>query len=71
MDKIFAKTLKTLYNLRTFKPSKPSPSELIFKNWDPLLILLYDVKLHGERLDKTDDQEILHCRQMGKGKKPN
>ena len=71
MDKIFAKTLKTLYNLRTFKPSKPSPSELIFKNWDPPLILLYDVKLHGERLDKTDDQEFLHCRQMGKGKKPN
>ena len=71
MDKIFAKTLKNLYNLRTFKPSKPSPSELIFKNWNPSLILLYDVKLHGKKLEKTDDQEILHCRQMGEGTKPN
>ena len=71
MDKIFAKTLKNLYNLRTFKHSKPSPSELIFKNWDPSLILLYDMKLRGKKLEKTDDQEILHCRQMGEGTKPN
>ena len=70
MDKIFAQTLKTLYNLRTFKPSKPSLSDLIFKKWDPSLFLLYDVKLHGRKLEKTDDQEILHFRKMGKGTKP-
>ena len=45
MDKIFAKTLKNL-TLGTFKPSKPSPSELIFKNWDLSLFLLNDVRLH-------------------------
>ena len=69
MDKIFAKTLKNL-TLGTFKPSKPSPSELIFKNWDPSLFLLYDVKIQ-EKIEKTDDPEILHCRQMGKVTKPN
>ena len=61
MDRIFAKTLKNL-TLGTFKPSKPSPSERIFKNWDPLLFLLYDVKLHGKKIEETDDLEILHCR---------
>ena len=68
MDKIFTKTLKNL-TLGTFKPSKPSPSELIFKNWDPSLFLLYDVKLHGKK--KTDDPENLHSSKMGKGMKPN
>ena len=70
MDKIFTKTLKNL-TLGTFKPSKPSPSELIFKNWDLSFFLLYDLKLHGKKIEKTDDQEILHCRQMGKRTKPN
>ena len=70
MDQIFAKTLKNL-TLGTFKPSRPSPSELIFKNWDPSLFLIYDVKLHGKKIEKTDDTEILHCTQMGKGTNPN
>ena len=35
--------------LGTFKPSKPSPSKLICKNWDPSLFSLYDVKLHGKK----------------------
>ena len=43
------KNLKNL-TLETFKPSKPSPSELIFKNWDLLLFLLYDVKLHRKKI---------------------
>ena len=30
--------------------------------------LLYDANLHGEKIEKTDDPEILHCRQMGNGK---
>ena len=25
----------------------------------------------GKKIEKTDDSEILHCRQMGKGTKPN
>ena len=57
--------------LGTFKPSKPSPSELIFKNWDQSFFLIYDVKLHGKKIEKTDDPEILHCRLMGKRTKPN
>ena len=52
--------------LGTFKSSKPSPFKLICKNWNPWLFLLYDVKLHGK---KIDDPEILHSRQMGKGMK--
>ena len=49
MDKIFAKTAKTLlYGL----VSPPSPSKLICKNWDPSLFLLYDVKLHGKKKKK-------------------
>ena len=51
MDKIFTKTLKNL-TLGTFKPSKPSPSELIFKNWDLSLFLLNDVKLHWKKKKK-------------------
>ena len=51
MAKIFAKTLENL-TLGTFKPSKSSPSELIFKNWDPSLFLLHDVKLHGKTQKK-------------------
>ena len=43
------KNLKNL-TLETFKPSKPSPSELIFKNWDLSLFLLYDVKLHRNKI---------------------
>ena len=35
--------------LGTFKPNKPSLSELIFKNWDLSFFLLYDVKLHGKK----------------------
>ena len=60
-------------NWGIFKPSKPSPFELIFKNWDPSLFLPYDVKLHEKKkkIEKTDDPEILHCRQMGKRTKPN
>ena len=69
MDKIFAKTLKTL-TLETFKLSKPSPSELIFKNWDLSLFLIW-YETSWEKIEETDDPEILHCRQMGKGAKPN
>ena len=57
--------------LGTFKLSKPSPSEFVFKNWDVSFFLLYDVKLHQEKIEKTYDPEILHCRQMGKRAKPN
>ena len=64
------KNLKNL-TLETFKPSKPGPSELIFKNWDLSLFLLYDVKLHVKKIEKKDDLEILYCRQMGKRRKPN
>ena len=57
MDKIFTKTVKTLlYGLL----SPPSPSKLICKNWDPAVFLLYDVKLHGTKIEKTDDPEILN-----------
>ena len=69
MDKIFAQTLKIL-TLGTFKPSKPSPSEIIFKNCHPSLFLLYNENFMG-KIEETDDPEILHCRQMGKGTKPN
>ena len=51
MDKIFAKTIKNLI-LGTFKPSKPSPSELIFKYWDLSLFLLYDVKILEKKQKK-------------------
>ena len=51
MDKISAKTIKKLI-LGTFRPSK-----LISKNLDPSLFLLYDVKLHGKKKEKTDDPE--------------
>ena len=44
MDKIFAQTLKIL-TFGTFKPSKPSPSELIFKNCHPSLFLHRQYKL--------------------------
>ena len=57
--------------LGTCKPSKLSPSELIFKNWDLSFFLLYDVKLHSKKIEKIDDQEILHCRQMEKQTKAN
>ena len=57
MDKIFTKTVKTLlYGLL----SPPSPSNFICKNWDPAVFLLYDVKLHGTKIEKTDDPEILN-----------
>ena len=36
MDKIFVKTLKILLK-GLYKPSKPHPSELFFKNCDPSL----------------------------------
>ena len=52
MDKIFAKTPKKLA-VGTVKPSKPSPSELIFKNWDPSIFLLYDVKLYEKKNRKN------------------
>ena len=57
----FCQNPKNLF-LGTFKSSKPSPSELIYKlgsvtSW--------------EKLEKTNDPEILHCRQMWKGTKPN
>ena len=71
MHKIFAKTLKTLYNLWTFKPSQAKSIRTSFQNWDPSLFFLYDVKLQGKKIEKADDQEILHCRQMGKGTKRN
>ena len=54
-----------------FKLCKPSPSEFISKNWDVSFFLLYDVKIHGKKIKRTDDPEILHCRQMGKRTKPN
>ena len=57
--------------LGTFNPSKPCPSQLIFKNWDLPFFLLFDVKLHAKKIGKTDDPEILHYRQMGKWTKPN
>ena len=55
----------SILTLGTFKLSKPSPSEFMS------FFLLYDVKLHGEKIEKTDDPEILHCRQMRKRTKPN
>ena len=70
MDKIFVKTLKILLK-GLYKPSKPHPSELFFKNCDPSLVLLYDMKLHGKKIEKTDDPRILYCRQMEKRIKSN
>ena len=66
MDKIFIKTLKNL-----IKPSKPSRSEVFFKNWDQILLILWWEILWGKKIEKTDDPEILHCRQMEKRMKPN
>ena len=51
LDKIFVKTLKTLL-WGIFKLAKPSSSELIFKNCDASLFLLYDTKLHGIKIYK-------------------
>ena len=70
MDKIFAKALKTL--LWDFL-SPPSQDDLkfFFTNGDPSLFLLADVKFYGEKIEKTDDPEILHCRQMKKQITPN
>ena len=70
MDKIFSKTLKTLF-WWLFKLSKPNPSNLIFKIWDPSLFLLFDVKLLGEKIEKNNYLEILHCRQTEKGITPH
>ena len=66
MDKIFIKTLKTL-----IKPSKPSRSEVFFKNWDQTSLILWWETLWGKKIEKTDDPKILHCTQMEKKIKPN
>ena len=55
MDKTCQKSQNL--TLGTFKISKPSPSEFIFKNWNVSFFLLYDVKLHREKIEKTDDPE--------------
>ena len=65
MDKIFAKTLKTL--LWDFlKLSKSSRFEVFFKNWDQIILRLWWETLWGKKIEKTDDPEILHCRQVEK-----
>ena len=71
MNKIFAETQKPYFGtfLGLFERSKPSASGLSFKNWDPSLFSLYDVKLNGKK--NSDDPEILHCRRMEKRTKPN
>ena len=52
MNKTFAKTLETLF-LGHLWDFLNSPSQVylnfFFKNWDPLLFLLYDVKLYGKK----------------------
>ena len=65
MDKIFAKTLKTLF--WDFS-SSPSQADLKFfsKNWDQTFLTLWWETLWGKKTEKTDDPEILHCRQMEK-----
>ena len=66
MDKIFAKTLKTYL-------SPPSQADF-FKNTGIKPFLLCDEKLYGQKKkkkEKTDDPEILYCRQMDKSIKPN
>ena len=66
MDKIFAKTLKTLlWNfLKLFKSSR---FEVFFQklgsNYSYIMIRNFMGK---KKIEKTDDPEILHCRQMEK-----
>ena len=69
MNKIFAKTLETLF-LGHFwdflSPSSQAHLNFLFKNWDLSLFLLYYIKLHGKEIEKADDLEIFHCRQIQK-----
>ena len=46
---LFEALIKNLI-LGAFKPSKPSPSKFICKNWDPSLFLFYDLKIHGKKI---------------------
>ena len=54
-----------------FSVLQAKPIGLFFKNWHPPLFLLYDVKHHGKKIEKAEEPEILHCRQMKKWTKPN
>ena len=49
----------------------PSPSEVIFKNWDSPLFYTLWYETSCEKTEKNDDPEIFHCKQMGKETKPN
>ena len=68
MNKIFDETLKTF--LETFKPSKPNPLNL-FPKTGIRHFSYFMMWNFMEKKEKTDDPEILHSRQMGKGMKPN
>ena len=50
MDKIFAKTLKTLF--WNFSSSPSQANLMIFSKTEIRLFLLYDEKLYGERKQK-------------------
>ena len=65
MDKIFAKTLKTLFWDFSSSPSQ-ADLKFFFKNWDQTFLTLWWETLWGKKTEKTDDPEILHCRQMEK-----
>ena len=66
--RIFAQTLKTLFWVILFNIWALQTKSMwtFFKNWDLLLFLLYDKKLYGKKIGKTDDPEIMHCRCMEK-----
>ena len=65
MDKIFARTLKTLF--WDFLSSPSQADQKFFSKTGIKLFLLCDEKLYGgKKTEKTDDPEILHYRQMEK-----
>ena len=70
MDKTFVKTLKTL--LEGFL-SAPSQAHLNLFSKIGIRHFSYFMMWNfmGQKQKKSDDLEILHCRQMGKQTKPN
>ena len=66
----FCQNPKSL-TLGLFKPSQPSQSEVFFKNWDQTFLSWWWEILLGKKIEKADDPEILHCRQMEERIKPN
>ena len=56
MNKIFAKTLETLFLGHSWdflSPPRQAYLKFFFKNWDPLLFLLYDITLYGKKNIKS------------------